>query len=152
MNSIEVYIKSGSKTKWQAVLNPRIPHLQKLLSSLQNHLLAYYTLSPKEITRDKNILDNHLRHLFPLAAEVFKKSAVILDSYFASYELLYNVLLDSLAGAMLLKVFNSLLLMPGSYMKHMLNELLNLLEPLNKLNRLLPTEIQNDNEYNVSGK
>lgn len=68
----------------------------------------------------------------------------MLETHPASLELLYNVLLDSHAGAMLLKVLTSLLLLPGSYMKYILPHLIVILEPLDRLNRLMPIGVQSD--------
>lgn len=127
--------------------NPRVTHLQNLLSSLQNHLLADYSLNPRVITEqeeDEDILIKHLRCIIPLATEIFKKVADILEKYSSVLDLLFNILLDSLAGAMLLKIFNSLLIMPANFTRSILDQLLNILEPLSKLNKYLPESVQEE--------
>lgn len=98
-----------------------------------------------------DLLNSHLQCLLPIASEIFSKAANMLEKYPSSLELLYNVLLDSLAGAMLLKVLNSLLLLPGICMKNMLLHFLTVLTPLDRLNRMMPSEIQTDNDYHLSG-
>lgn len=133
--------------------NPQIQHLSRLLSSLQNHLLAYCSLtSPKVPTFQSSILllENHLLCLFPLAAKTFKKAADIVETNPAALEVLYNVMLESLAGAMLLKLLTSLLLLPITFFQSLLFRLLEMLTPLDKLNSLLPEDVQC--ERNVSGK
>lgn len=146
-------MENEEKSEWHVLSNSRIPHLQNLLSSLQNHLLAEYSLSQKTCGQQEedSILVKHLRCLFPLATSIFNKINGILEKYPFSLEFLFNILLDSLAGAMLLKIFNSLLLMPASFTRITLVYLLDMLEPLTTLNKYLPSFVQ-DEEGSHSGK
>lgn len=83
---------------------------------------------------------------------MFDKVVSMLNNYPSCLELLYNVLLHSLAGSMLLKVLSSLLLMCEAHLKHLLPILLTVLSSLSRLNVLLPSEVQHDTEDNISGK
>ena len=134
--------------EWRNDENPRTTHLQKLLSSLQNHLLAHIIVKVKHSKNNSSnafeILNTHLNQLFPLIIKVLNKSAEILEKHPPSLELLYNVLLDSVAGSMFLKLLTSLLLMPVSFVRNLLPELLNILAPLDRFNKLLPVDIMND--------
>ncbi|XP_017786874.1 PREDICTED: probable E3 ubiquitin-protein ligase HERC1 isoform X2 [Nicrophorus vespilloides] len=148
LQSVAEHVKSDSKGKWSAPQNQRIIHLRKLLSTLQNHLLADSVLCKSS---NFYILSNHLINLFPLAAEVLMNAATLIENYTSSFDMLYNVLLDSVAGSILLKVLNSLLLLPSHYIKDMLPRLLELLDALDRFNRLLPIDVQNDIDFMASG-
>lgn len=153
MNSIRDHIKNNVQTKWQSPQNQQVTHLRKLLSSLQNHILAHHTLVIQDTytALESNTLVKHLKYLIPFASNIYAKAADILESYPASLELLYNVLMDSLAGSMMLKIISSTLLMSGTYLKDLLTSLLDMLTPLDKLNRLLPVDIHDDYDYPTSG-
>lgn len=141
------HMETDQKSEWHQNKHPRVTHLQNLLGSLQNHLLADYSLNPRQINEhqlDDDILIKHLRFLLPLAAEIFRKVASILEKHPTVLDLLFNIILESPAGAMLMKVFNSLLIMSNSFTKSILTELLNILEPLSKLNNYLPESIQEE--------
>lgn len=153
MESIRDHVKNNVQTKWHNTQNEQVPHLRKLLSSLQNHILAHYTLAVQDTygSLESNMLVKHLQYLIPLASQIYSKSAEILESFPETLELLYNVLMDSLAGSMMLKIVSSMLLMPGTYLKDLLPSLLDMLTPLDKLNRLLPVSIHDDYDYSTSG-
>lgn len=56
-------------------------------------------------------------------------------------------MLESAAGSMLFKILNSLLLMPSQFVKDILPLLVDLLDPLEDFNKLLPLDIRdNDRE------
>lgn len=76
----------------------------------------------------------------------------MIQAYPKSLELLYNIMLDSLGGAMLLKILNALLLLPITYFQPMLFSLLKMLASLDQLNSLLPEEVHNDADNSISGK
>ncbi|KAJ3666590.1 hypothetical protein Zmor_002027 [Zophobas morio] len=148
LDSIKTYMEEKPNNEWRNDENPRTTHLQKLLSSLQNHLLAHIIVKVKHSKNNSSnafeILNTHLNQLFPLIIKVLNKSAEILEKHPPSLELLYNVLLDSVAGSMFLKLLTSLLLMPVSFVRNLLPELLNILAPLDRFNKLLPVDIMND--------
>lgn len=77
-------------------------------------MLAHYTVSTKQqlIYSENDLMASHLSHIFRFAIVILNKAVNILVIYPSSLELLYNVLLESAAGAMLFKILNSLLLMP----------------------------------------
>lgn len=138
--------------KWKTPANPHTPLLRKLLSSLQNHLLAdFVSQNIQKHPLDVNILRNHLNHLFPLATKIITKAKEVVEGHMIALDLLFNALLESIAGSMLLKVLNSLLLMNSSFMKDMLPMLLVLMEALDQLNRLLPIDVLNDIDFMSSG-
>lgn len=135
--------------------NPQVQHLSRLLSSLQNHLLAYCSLTTSEIPSLQSsvkLLEKHLLCLFSLAGNTFSTAASVIETYPKSLELLYNIMLDSLAGAMLLKILNALLLLPISYYQPLLFSLLKMMSSLDRLNSLLPEEVHNEADNSVSGK
>lgn len=151
LNNISVGYKSGNlnTTNFE---NSQIQHLSRLLSSLQNHLLAYCSLTNPEVPTFQSsiqLLESHLLCLFPLAAKTFKKTVEIIEANPSTLEVLYNVMLNSLAGAMLLKLLTSLLLLPITYFQPLLFNLLEMLNPLDKLISLLPEDVQS--ERNISG-
>lgn len=153
LNNLLIHLENGTVSEWQTESNPRIKHIRNLLTSLQNHLLANYSLAPKARLKEveEDILVKHVRDLFSLATEAFSKVNAILEKYPSSLDLLFNILFDSFAGAMLLKVLSSLLLLPSSLIRHTLVHLLGVLEPLSVLNNYLPSAVQ-DEESNQSGK
>lgn len=147
LQNLVKHLENDPKSVYHQIYNPRMTHLQNLLSSLQHHLLADYSLNPRVITEqeeDEDILIKHLRCLLPLATDIFKKVVDILEQYSSFLDLFFNILLDSLAGAMLLKIFNSLLIMPGNFTRSVLDQLLNILEPLSKISKYLPESVQEE--------
>ncbi|KAK9884642.1 hypothetical protein WA026_007479 [Henosepilachna vigintioctopunctata] len=148
LNGISVHLSTQNETKWQNNGNPRNLHLRKLLTGLQNHLLAHlaYPLKTAHSTHDNTILKDHLVQLLPLAVSILGKSSSVVEVHPPGLELLYNVMLESVAGSMLFKILTSLLLMPSQFVKDLLPLLVNLLDPLDRFNKLLPSEILQDNE------
>lgn len=145
--------KSGQK--WQIPSNCKENNVQRLLSSLQNHILAHHINS---IDTDKpefgsdDLLTTHISNLFTVACDILNRGAAIVKTYPSSLELLYNVLLESVAGGMLFKILNSLLLMPKSYLRRIHDLIQTLLEPLNKFTQLLPADLLMDSEKENSSK
>lgn len=153
LQNLQKHIENDSKSEWHQLIKPRIIHLQNLLSSLQCHLLADYFHNPRTTTTttttteedddyyEDDILIKHLRCLLPLATEIFKKFANILEKHPSALDLLFNIILESVAGAMLMKIINSLLILPLSFTKSVLDQLLLILEPLSRLNKFLPESV-----------
>ncbi|CAG9773088.1 unnamed protein product [Ceutorhynchus assimilis] len=162
LESVSKYMAIETKFWWQSPANMKVSRLQRqefkqiiffkqlffffrLLSSLQNHMLAHYTVRPRggeqKCLSENDFLVNHLLSLFGFAIQVLNKAALTVNDYPNSLELLYNVLQDSTAGAMLFKIINSLLLMPVSHIKILYNPLLEVLDALDKFNQLLPKEL-----------
>ncbi|KAG5885881.1 hypothetical protein JTB14_019144 [Gonioctena quinquepunctata] len=152
LDSILKYMSIKTKYKWQSPGNSKINNLQRLLSSLQNHMLAHYTVSTKNHFKyiENDIFASHLTHLIRFAIKILNRASNILVMYPSSLELLYNVLLESVAGAMLFKILNSLLLMPSPYLKNLYPLILELIDPLDRFNQLLPTELLTNNEKDSS--
>ncbi|XP_044756783.1 probable E3 ubiquitin-protein ligase HERC1 [Coccinella septempunctata] len=151
--SITDHLSSNEESKWQNVDDARINHLRKLLSSLQNHLLAHCAIPQNDNVpaQDDTILRDHLVQLFPQAIDILKLSTAVVGDYRSSLELLYNVMLESAAGSMLFKILNSLLLMPSQFVRDILPFLVDLLDPLEDFNKLLPLDIRdNDRESSRS--
>ncbi|KAL3277276.1 hypothetical protein HHI36_012626 [Cryptolaemus montrouzieri] len=154
LNSIASHLSTHNESKWQNGGNARIIHLRKLLSALQNHLLAHLAVPQRKLfgSQEDAILKNHLSQLFPLAVGILKKSSDVVEAHPSSLELLYNVMLESVTGSMLFKVLNSLLLMPSHFVKDLLPLLVDLLDPLDSFNKLLPSGILLDNEKESSSR
>ncbi|CAH0559022.1 unnamed protein product [Brassicogethes aeneus] len=147
LDSISNFMEDKTQTKWHCPSNTETVKLQKLLSSLQNHLLAHYTHSRSRISMSNmEILNNHLTQMFNLAVKIFCKASEIITEHPDCLDLMYNVLLDSVAGSMLFKMFSSLLLMPVAFVKNYLNLLLFILDPLDNFNKMLPPDILMDCE------
>ncbi|XP_061742965.1 probable E3 ubiquitin-protein ligase HERC1 isoform X4 [Nerophis ophidion] len=117
-------------------------HLHQLLCSLQKQLLAYcHTNIVTENSSSVALLHKHLQLLLPHATDIFSRSATLIkeSSWNGSVrEKLQDVIFVSAAGSMLCQIINSLLLLPGSVARPLLSHLLDLLLPLDRLNRLLP--------------
>ncbi|XP_018619035.1 probable E3 ubiquitin-protein ligase HERC1 isoform X2 [Scleropages formosus] len=117
-------------------------HLHQLLCSLQKQLLAYCHMnSVSENSSSVSLLHKHLQLLLPHATDIFSRSATLLkeSSWNGSVrEKLRDVIYVSAAGSMLCQIINSLLLLPVSVARPLLSYLLDLLPPLDRLNRLLP--------------
>ncbi|XP_075939248.1 putative E3 ubiquitin-protein ligase HERC1 [Anarhichas minor] len=117
-------------------------HLHQLLCSLQKQLLAYCHInSVTENCSSVALLHKHLQLLLPHATDIFSRSAALIkeSSWNGSIrEKLQDVIYVSAAGSMLCQIINSLLLLPVSVARPLLSHLLDLLPPLDRLNRLLP--------------
>ncbi|KAA8579332.1 hypothetical protein FQN60_010672, partial [Etheostoma spectabile] len=117
-------------------------HLHQLLCSLQKQLLAYCHInSVTENSSSVALLHKHLQLLLPHATDIFSRSAALIkeSSWNGSIrEKLQDVIYVSAAGSMLCQITNSLLLLPVSVARPLLSHLLDLLPPLDRLNRLLP--------------
>ncbi|AWP01059.1 putative E3 ubiquitin-protein ligase HERC1 [Scophthalmus maximus] len=117
-------------------------HLHQLLCSLQKQLLAYCHInSVTENSSSVALLHKHLQLLLPHATDIFSRSAALIkeSSWNGSIrEKLQDVIYVSAAGSMLSQIINSLLLLPVSVARPLLSQLLDLLPPLDQLNRLLP--------------
>nr|CAH7744976.1 unnamed protein product [Callosobruchus chinensis] len=152
LDSIVNHMSLESKYKWRHPENQNMYDLQKLLSSLQNHMLAEYTVCPmnRDPYPDNNLLAQHLALVFMFAVRVLKRAANILVMHPTCLELLYNVLLESVAGAMLFKILHSLLMVKMSFMKQMHPYLLKLMDPLDRFNRLLPPELLYESDKDSS--
>uniref|UniRef100_A0A3Q3XB61 HECT-type E3 ubiquitin transferase n=1 Tax=Mola mola TaxID=94237 RepID=A0A3Q3XB61_MOLML len=117
-------------------------HLHQLLCSLQKQLLAYCHINAvTESSSSVALLHKHLQLLLPHATDIFSRSATLIkeSSWNGSIrEKLQDVIYVSAAGSMLCQIVNSLLLLPVSVARPLLSHLLDLLPPLDRLNRLLP--------------
>ncbi|KAJ7425197.1 hypothetical protein WISP_24460 [Willisornis vidua] len=122
--------------------NSQPAHLHELLCSLQKQLLAYCHInSVSENSSSVALLHKHLQLLLPHATDIYSRSATLLkeSSWNGSVgEKLRDVIYVSAAGSMLSQIINSLLLLPVSVARPLLSYLLDLLPPLDRLNRLLP--------------
>uniref|UniRef100_A0A8C6YER0 HECT-type E3 ubiquitin transferase n=1 Tax=Naja naja TaxID=35670 RepID=A0A8C6YER0_NAJNA len=125
--------------------NSQPAHLHELLCSLQKQLLAYCHInSVGENSSSVALLHKHLQLLLPHATEIYARSATLLkeSSWNGSVgEKLRDVIYVSAAGSMLSQIVNSLLLLPVSVARSLLSYLLDLLPPLDCLNRLLPAAV-----------
>ncbi|XP_047218559.1 probable E3 ubiquitin-protein ligase HERC1 isoform X5 [Girardinichthys multiradiatus] len=117
-------------------------HLHQLLCSLQKQLLAYCHINAvTENSSSVALLHKHLQLLLPHATDIFSRSAALIkeSSWNGSIrEKLQDVIYVSAAGSMLCQIINSLLLLPVTVVRPLLSHLLDLLPPLDRLNRLLP--------------
>lgn len=145
---------SKSNSKWQIPLNCN-KNVQRLLSSLQNHILSHYITNFQYDAVDygeDDVLTTHLSHLFSVAISILQRAAAIVSQYPFSLELLYNVLLESVTGGMLFKILTSLLLMPTSYLTKIHRFVQDLMEPLNNFTQLLPTDLLGNIDKDSSSK
>uniref|UniRef100_A0A3B4EYC5 HECT-type E3 ubiquitin transferase n=1 Tax=Pundamilia nyererei TaxID=303518 RepID=A0A3B4EYC5_9CICH len=88
-----------------------------------------------------SLLHKHLQLLLPHATDIYSRSAALIkeSSWNGSIrEKLQDVIYVSAAGSMLCQIINALLLLPVSVARPLLSQLLELLPPLDCLNRLLP--------------
>lgn len=144
-NSILDYMESQSE--WEIPLSYRINNVQRLLSTLQNHIMAHYLSIFKNNPVDSqqydldDILIIHLSHICDASVDILNRAATILENFPSSLKLLCDVLLNSVAGGMLFKMLNSLLLMPTTYLIKIYHLLQKLMEPINKVTNLLPAEL-----------
>nr|XP_033775643.1 probable E3 ubiquitin-protein ligase HERC1 isoform X2 [Geotrypetes seraphini] len=122
--------------------NSQPAHLHELLCSLQKQLLAYCHINiVSENSSSVPLLHKHLQLLLPHATDIFSRSATLLkeSSLNGSIgEKLRDVIYVSAAGSMLCQIANSLLLLPVSVARPLLSYMLDLIPPLDCLNRLLP--------------
>ncbi|PNF15872.1 hypothetical protein B7P43_G07996 [Cryptotermes secundus] len=133
----------------------QVTHLHDLLSSLQTHLLAYCSINTYDsplLALSITLLQNHLSILLPLACDILKKAAHIVQNFPNCLNQLYGILHQSLSGAMLSKVLHSLLLLPVTCVQPLLFHLLGILAPLDCLNRLLPEGVHCEQESDSSSE
>ncbi|XP_019763936.2 probable E3 ubiquitin-protein ligase HERC1 isoform X1 [Dendroctonus ponderosae] len=141
--------------KWENAGNEKVAHIQRLLSSLQNHMLAHITQALanqsdyKGLSQEDYVVD-HLMKVFDFATQVLESAVEVLREYPDSLELFYNVLQESVAGAMLFKLLSALLLLPLGYIKVLYTPLINVLDALDAFNQLLPRELLLDNDKDGS--
>lgn len=117
-------------------------HLHELLCSLQKQLLAYCHINcVTEGSSSVALLHKHLQLLLPHATDIYNRSATLLRESSGNgsvREKLRDVIYMSAAGSMLCQIVTSLLLLPVWVARPLLSYLLDLLPPLDSLNRLLP--------------
>ncbi|XP_016128716.1 probable E3 ubiquitin-protein ligase HERC1 [Sinocyclocheilus grahami] len=117
-------------------------HLHELLCSLQKQLLAYCHIScVTEGSSSVALFYKHLQLLLPHATDIYNRSATLLRESSGNgsvREKLRDVIYMSAAGSMLCQIVTSLLLLPVWVARPLLSYLLDLLPPLDRLNRLLP--------------
>ncbi|XP_067298543.1 probable E3 ubiquitin-protein ligase HERC1 isoform X4 [Pseudorasbora parva] len=117
-------------------------HLHELLCSLQKQLLAYCHINcVTEGSSSVALLHKHLQLLLPHATDIYNRSATLLRESSGNgsvREKLRDVIYMSAAGSMLCQIVTSLLLLPVWVARPLLSYLLDLLPPLDRLNRLLP--------------
>uniref|UniRef100_A0A5F8AAF3 HECT-type E3 ubiquitin transferase n=1 Tax=Macaca mulatta TaxID=9544 RepID=A0A5F8AAF3_MACMU len=122
--------------------NSQPAHLHELLCSLQKQLLAFCHINNiSENSSSVALLHKHLQLLLPHATDIYSRSANLLKEspWNGSVgQKLRDVIYVSAAGSMLCQIVNSLLLLPVSVARPLLSYLLDLLPPLDCLNRLLP--------------
>ncbi|XP_048649174.1 probable E3 ubiquitin-protein ligase HERC1 [Marmota marmota marmota] len=122
--------------------NSQPAHLHELLCSLQKQLLAFCHINNiSENSSSVALLHKHLQLLLPHATDIYSRSANLLKEspWNGSVgDKLRDVIYVSAAGSMLCQIVNSLLLLPVSVARPLLSYLLDLLPPLDCLNRLLP--------------
>ncbi|XP_030044055.1 putative E3 ubiquitin-protein ligase HERC1 [Microcaecilia unicolor] len=122
--------------------NSQPAHLHELLCSLQKQLLAYCHINiVNENSSSVPLLHKHLQLLLPHATDIFSRSATLLKESSRNGsigEKLRDVVYVSAAGSMLCQIVNSLLLLPVSVARPLLSYMLDLIPPLDCLNRLLP--------------
>ncbi|XP_024118845.1 probable E3 ubiquitin-protein ligase HERC1 isoform X2 [Oryzias melastigma] len=120
-------------------------HLHQLLCSLQKQLLAYCHINAvTENSSSVALLHKHLQLLLPHATDIFSRSAVLIKESSGNgsiREKLQDVIYVSAAGSMLCQIINALLLLPVSVARPLLSHLLDILPPLDRLNRLLPAAV-----------
>uniref|UniRef100_A0A671MPF4 HECT-type E3 ubiquitin transferase n=1 Tax=Sinocyclocheilus anshuiensis TaxID=1608454 RepID=A0A671MPF4_9TELE len=117
-------------------------HLHELLCSLHKQLLAYCHINcVTESSSSVALLHKHLQLLLPHATDIYNRSATLLRESSGNgsvREKLRDVIYMSAAGSMLCQIVTSLLLLPVWVARPLLSYLLDLLPPLDRLNRLLP--------------
>ncbi|XP_072108525.1 probable E3 ubiquitin-protein ligase HERC1 isoform X1 [Mobula birostris] len=120
-------------------------HVHQLLSALHKHLLAHcYSNSTTKDQLSVDLLHKHLQLLLQYASDTYRRSAVLLKESLVDKsvtEKLHGILFNSAAGSILCQVIYSLLLLPASIVQPVLDGLLDLLQPLDCLNRLLPAAL-----------
>ncbi|XP_049838129.1 LOW QUALITY PROTEIN: probable E3 ubiquitin-protein ligase HERC1 [Schistocerca gregaria] len=117
-----------------------IPNLKHLLSSLQDHLLAYCCMGSKNmelLLQSTTILEDHLNSLFSMACKIFDHTTGLVERFPTAYSHLLGVLRDSVAGNMLSKVLHTLLLQEISFVQDVMFCLLSLMPSLSSLIKLL---------------
>lgn len=152
-----MHLERKSKRKWQNEELARIQNIQKLLSSLQNHMFAYYSNildgNNAKVFINMDMLGKHLIEVFTHAIQIFNKAKQLVEMHPNSLELIYNLLLNSVGGSMLFKVFVSLLLLnDGDFVEGLLERLLDLLNAIDSFNQLLPADVLLDSDRDLSRK
>lgn len=149
LSSIESCLEENDESSWRSGLTGSC-HLRDLLTSLHIHLLAYaFFVEPhKQMPPSTKLLQNHIKMLLPMAGELFTKMTEIITNFPSVTDKLFDILYFSLGGFLLSNLIHSLLLFPVTYVQPMLSELISILAPLDKLNRLLPIETD-DSEVNT---
>ncbi|XP_021933596.1 probable E3 ubiquitin-protein ligase HERC1 isoform X3 [Zootermopsis nevadensis] len=154
LNELEKNLDKG-QAELAADSSSQVTHLHDLLSSLQTHILAYCSVNKHDsplLVSSITLLQNHLSILLPLACGILRKAAHIVQNFPNCLNQLYGIILQSLAGAMLSKILHSLLLLPVACVQSLLFHLLGILMPLDCLNRLVPEEMQREEESNSSSE
>ncbi|KAJ1527946.1 hypothetical protein ONE63_007879 [Megalurothrips usitatus] len=146
---LETYLKSGANEPWEPP--PSVPSLHGLLSALHTHLLAFTTnysgtASQPHTCPSLDLLIKHANSLLPNAHSIFAYSARLVQNFPDALSYLYGILMDSLAGSLLFSFLHALQLLPVSSLHPILPQLLSLLAPIDKLNRLLPPLPDDDTE------
>ncbi|XP_060677257.1 probable E3 ubiquitin-protein ligase HERC1 isoform X2 [Hemiscyllium ocellatum] len=117
-------------------------HVRQLLSALHKHLLAHcYSHSTAKDHLNIDLLHKHVKLLLLYASDTYRRSALLLKESLLDKsvtEKLHGILFNSAAGSVLCQVIYSLLLLPVSIVRPLLSNLLDLLQPLDHLIRLLP--------------
>ncbi|XP_043542936.1 probable E3 ubiquitin-protein ligase HERC1 isoform X3 [Chiloscyllium plagiosum] len=117
-------------------------HVRQLLSALHKHLLAHcYSHSTAKDHLSIDLLHKHVKLLLLYASDTYRRSALLLKESLLDKsvtEKLHGILFNSAAGSVLCQVIYSLLLLPVSIVRPLLSNLLDLLQPLDHLIRLLP--------------
>ncbi|XP_055489136.1 LOW QUALITY PROTEIN: probable E3 ubiquitin-protein ligase HERC1 [Leucoraja erinacea] len=120
-------------------------HVHQLLSALHKHLLAHcYSNAAAKDQLSIDLLHKHLHLLLLYASDTYRRSAILLKESLVDSSVtdkLHGILFNSAAGSILCQVVYSLLLLPAGIVRPMLGSLLDLLQPLDCLNRLLPAAL-----------
>ncbi|XP_075226553.1 putative E3 ubiquitin-protein ligase HERC1 isoform X4 [Lycorma delicatula] len=129
-------------------------NLHDLLLSLHTHLLAhcvqttdtdFVNVSPESFA----LLERHVISLLSHAKEIYTKATEIVFSKPETSSLMYGLLYDSLAGAMMSNVIHSLLLLPVRLVLPLLTYLLSTISSLDSLARALPIKLDISSEANT---
>lgn len=149
LSNVELSLGSNDENNWRSGLHGSC-HLRDLLTSMHTHLLSYafFVENHKQTPPSTKLLQSHIKMLLPMAGELYAKMAEIITKYPSIIDNLYDILYYSLGGFLLSNLIHSLLLFPVTYVQPMLSELIAILAPLDKLNRLLPLEAD-DSEVNT---
>lgn len=135
-------MSTTSSEAWEPPHNSRFNLISKLISSFQNHIMADIVIGHSECLLPNELylqlFTDHINVLFSQAEQIYLKAVNILQKNSNSLDLLYNVMIESVAGSKLYKILCSLLLLPTDFVKTKIDNLITLIGPLNQLNQLLP--------------